>query len=443
MDKSSTKIRSLTVLIALSVCIFLPGCGLNTMISGNVSRNLRHSEILEHHYVGLAVYSLADHKMVFAQNADKYFTPASNTKLFTFYGGLKMIKDRLPALRYIERGDSLIFWGTGDPSFLQTKLKGNDAYQFLKQSNKQLFLANGRYLEGVYGKGWAWDDYNDYYLAEINELPVMDNLVSITVPQACAVIRPKLFRDSFVLDSSVKDAPYKVTRDFNGNRFRYPPTVPPAGFEQQVPYKVDLRITAALLADTLKRPVGLIGMEMPAEAKTVYGLHKDSVLKEMMLPSDNFIAEQLLLVYSDQLGKELSTEKAIDHIQRTYLSGLSAKPVWVDGSGLSRYNLVTPADLVSLLEMIYTEVGDRKRLFALLPAGGKTGTLKNAYPKTDQPYVFGKTGSLSNVYNQSGYLVTKKGRIYIFSFMNNNFVDPTSEVRKAMAGLMTELYNKF
>jgi D-alanyl-D-alanine carboxypeptidase/D-alanyl-D-alanine-endopeptidase (penicillin-binding protein 4) len=54
----------------------------------------------------------------------------------------------------------------------------------------------------------------------------------------------------------------------------------------------------------------------------------------------------------------------------------------------------------------------------MLPAGGKTGTLRNAYAKTDQPFVFGKTGSLSGVHNQSGYVFTKKGKMYLYSFLN-------------------------
>ena len=119
------------------------------------------------------------------------------------------------------------------------------------------------------------------------------------------------------------------------------------------------------------------------------------------------------------------------------------KPRWVDGSGLSRGNLFTPRDMVKLLELIYEEVKDKDRLFEMLPAGGKTGTLRNAYPKTDQPFVYGKTGSLSNNHNQSGYVVTKSGRTLIFSFMNNSFVLPTADVRKEMVRIVTYIHDNF
>lgn len=201
--------------------------------------------------------------------------------------------------------------------------------------------------------------------------------------------------------------------------------------------------TLTLLADTLKKNVGQVNIKMPANAKTIFNMKSDSVFKEMLLPSDNFIAEQLLLVYADRLGEELNATKVINKITTQYLSSLPDKPRWVDGSGLSRGNLFTPRDMVALLELIYKEVNDEQRLFRLLPAGGKSGTLKNAYPKTDQPFVFGKTGSLTANHNQSGYVVTKKGRTLIFSFMNNNFVQPTAEVRKEMVRIMTYIHDNF
>ncbi|MNL35245.1 D-alanyl-D-alanine carboxypeptidase/endopeptidase [compost metagenome] len=79
----------------------------------------------------------------------------------------------------------------------------------------------------------------------------------------------------------------------------------------------------------------------------------------------------------------------------------------------------------------------------MIPAGGRSGTLKNAYPKTDTPFVYGKTGTLSGVHNQSGYVLTKKGKTYIFSFMNNNYVVPTTEVRKEMVRIITYIHEKF
>jgi len=106
-------------------------------------------------------------------------------------------------------------------------------------------------------------------------------------------------------------------------------------------------------------------------------------------------------------------------------------------------NLFSPNDILILLQLIDKEVNNREKLFAMLPAGGKTGTLKNAYPKTDHPFVYGKTGTISNNYNQSGYLLTKKGRTLSFSFMNNNFVDPLKDIKQEMTRLITYIHDQF
>lgn len=442
MDKCITKYNTTLRIIIICSGLFLQACSTEQKIARQVQQKLQKNPALKHHYVGFALYSLEEKKMLGSQHADEYFTPASNTKLFTFYAGLKLIPDRMPAMRYIEKGDSLIIWGTGDPAMLQTRLQDRTAYEFLRQSNKKIFLATGRYTGGFYGKGWQWDDYNDYYQAEINEFPLMDNLVSFRSEKGVLNVLPQRFAPFVQTDSTLKETDFTIRRDFNTNLFRRPEAGAPANYEQQVPYKVDAALSVALLSDTLKKPVESLRRQMPPDAKTLFGLPADSVLKEMMLPSDNFIAEQLLLVYADRLGGALNADTAIAHIQKNYLTALPDKPRWIDGSGLSRYNLFTPRDLIVLLEMIYHEVGDQGRLFAMLPAGGNRGTLKNAYPKTDQPFVFGKTGSFSNNYNQSGYILGKKGKVYLFSFMNNNFVNATADVRRAMAEIIGFIHEK-
>jgi len=409
-----------------------------------ISKEFTKSAVINQYMVGFALYNPEDKKMVYRQNADKHFTPASNTKLYTLYASLKMIPEKMPALRYIERNDSLIFWGTGDPAFLQSELKDKSAYNFLSSSNKKLFYASGRYTGNFFGAGWTWDDYNDYYQAEINDLPMLDNTVWVKgKPGGGFSIIPKSFTSCFFADSTNTTGDFFVKRKLNTNEFDYKVVPTKANYAQQVPFKLNTATTLNLLADTLHKSVGLIKMKMPSDAKTLYGANRDSVLKAMLLPSDNFIAEQLLLVCGDKLSDTLSTEKTIQYVLKNYLSELPQKPRWVDGSGLSRMNLFSPDDMINVLNLIYKEINNPARLFDMLPAGGKIGTLKNAYPKTDTPFVFGKTGSLTGVHNQSGYILTKKGKTYVYAFMNNNFVVPTATVRNEMARIVTYIHNNF
>jgi D-alanyl-D-alanine carboxypeptidase/D-alanyl-D-alanine-endopeptidase (penicillin-binding protein 4) len=441
MEKINFKKLVLGCLVIMT-CLF--ACKPNQIISRKVSKEFKNSEMLSNYQVGFALYDRSEKQMIFQKDADKYFTPASNTKLFTFYAGLKIAPDSIPSLRYVEKGDSLIFWGTGDPSLLHTVLKGTNAIRLLQHTNKKLFFANGRYTGDFFGNGWSWDDYNEYYQPEISEMPLFDNVVLVTSKQAGEMlVAPRNFNSCFVIDSMSKAIKFSVQRDFLTNKFNYPLAKTTANYEQQIPFKTSTVMTLTLLSDTLKKEVQLINYALPSNAKTIYSSKSDDVFRQLMLPSDNFIAEQLLLTYADKLGIELSTPKVIAAIQEKYLTELPDKPKWVDGSGLSRGNLFTPRSLIKLLDLIYAEVNNQERLFSMLPAGGKTGTLRNAYAKTDTPFVFGKTGTLSGVHNQSGYIITKKGKLLLYSFMNNNYVQPTADVRKEMVRLVTYIHDHF
>ncbi len=84
-----------------------------------------------------------------------------------------------------------------------------------------------------------------------------------------------------------------------------------------------------------------------------------------------------------------------------------------------------------VLHRMYEEV-PRERLFAIFPAGGVSGTLKEWYAGDREPYIFAKTGTLSNNLCLSGYLQTRSGNLLIFSFMNNHFRQPSLEIKEGM-----------
>jgi D-alanyl-D-alanine carboxypeptidase/D-alanyl-D-alanine-endopeptidase (penicillin-binding protein 4) len=421
------------------------GCA-HQITKHKISRIFKKSTINQDHFTGFALYNQDKNKMIYEQNADKYFTPASNTKLFTFYTALQMLGDSLPGLRYVTTGDSLIFWGTGDPSLLHSTLKSTKAYELLKGSSRKLFYSDANFNGDFYGKGWPYGDYSDYYQAEITALPLEDNVAIITADaQGKLQIKPTYLKRYLQLDTSFHSEKYTVKRALFENRFSYPAGSVPTNFRQEIPWKTSPELTTALLQDTLQKPVGLIHLQMPASAKTLYSIDANAVYKQLLGPSDNFVAEQLLLVCSSTLpGRNLSTEAAITYSKKNFLKDLPDEPQWADGSGLSRYNLFTPRTLIALLQKIENKVGNKQKLHSLLPTGGVSGTLRNAY-KTDNgiPFVWGKTGSLANNHNQSGYLITRKGKKLIFSYLNNNFTRPTAEIRNEMVRVMTEIHNRF
>ena len=396
-------------------------------------------------FAGLAVYDPIKHKMLYAHNADRYFTPASNTKLFTFYTGLMILGDSVRGLTYYTAQDSLIFKGTGDPSLLNPDLPASDIIQFLRKRKEKLFYLPPANQEPYFGPGWSWDDYNDYYSVERSPFPIYANRVTFTQPKPSPLPKafPAYFQPKLSVDSTMEISSNRIKRNIATNDFAVPSRDRDQSFYQEVPIKYSTPLFMELLSDTLQRNITPID-HVPnsfAGPRIFFSIPSDSMYKRMLMVSDNFIAEQILLLAASKITDTLKTSIAIDYMQEHFLKDLPDRPVWVDGSGLSRYNLFTPRTLVRLLEKIKNKVGYEK-LFNFLPKGGSTGTLKN-YFTSNEPYIFAKTGSLSNNYSLSGFLKTKSGKILIFSFMNSNYTVPTSDLKKGMEKILVLIRDNY
>jgi D-alanyl-D-alanine carboxypeptidase/D-alanyl-D-alanine-endopeptidase (penicillin-binding protein 4) len=156
----------------------------------------------------------------------------------------------------------------------------------------------------------------------------------------------------------------------------------------------------------------------------------------MMYRSDNFFAEQTLLMVSSQVLGFMNDRKIIDSLLHGGLSGLPQTPRWVDGSGLSRFNLFSPRDFVWLLNQMKNQFG-MDRMERLLPTGG-SGTLGNYYAK-DSGYIYAKTGSLSGVIALSGYLISRQNHLLIFSILVNNHRGNTSAIRRGVEQFLEQV----
>lgn len=410
-----------------------------------ILKMLKSSAILNDHFTGFSLFDLGKRKMITGKNEDKYFIPASNTKLFTFYAGLMLLKDSIAGLHYIERGDSLIFWGTADPSFLDPQFKEQPVLEKLKSSGKKIYRAKGVFNGDFYGTGWTYDDYNEYYQPEMSDLPLYGNVVRFSRNSDGLQSFPAFIPGGLMKLQTVQTespARFRIKREIFSNVFQLPNSSAPTGFTQIIPFKVSDELIGDLMKQKIPAFSGNINYPKPSQTRIWNSISSDTLYKRMLLPSDNFIAEQILLNIAASKGMEVNTATVIDYVKKNFLADLPDKAVWVDGSGLSRQNLFTPRSMIRLCEKIYDEIGDQDRLFDLLPQGGKTGTLKNLF-KGDKPFVFAKTGSLSNNHNLSGYLITASGKKLIFSFMNNNFTRPTAEIRSEMEKLINEIHKKY
>jgi D-alanyl-D-alanine carboxypeptidase/D-alanyl-D-alanine-endopeptidase (penicillin-binding protein 4) len=419
------------IVVIASLTLFLTSCSSKKKIIGKQLDNYLSSSFYKNQFTGVLVIDANSKDTIYNQNSDKYFTPASNTKIFTLFAALKSLPEQVPALRYIQRRDTLYFEGTGDPSFLHPYLKDSTTLNFLK-NHANLVYINGNFKEDKYGPGWAWDDYQWYYSPERNAFPISGNVVmSYKNPQL--TVTPNYFRDSVI------EIIHERNRNENENIFYYPPQKTDT---LETPFLTSEATTIAILEQVMDKKVGT-RVEMPKGAKkTIYGIYSDSLYIRMMHESDNFIAEQLLLLSASEVKDTLNSQIIRSYLLDNELSDLEQQPKWVDGSGLSRYNLFTPQNMVAVLYKLYREIA-LERLYAIFPAGGVSGTLKNRFMGEKKPYIHAKSGSLSNNYCLSGYLETQSGKTLIFSFMNNHFTQTSTDVRLHLEFMLQTLRDTY
>jgi len=424
--------------MAILVMVFLASCKSASFHVGknSLDRYFESSEISKRSFSGLAVYDLQADKMIFNYNADKGFIPASNTKLLTYYTALQMLGDSIPAMEYCVVNDSIFFTGTGDPTWFYDTFDHTQSVAILADSSFDLNYIPRNMADYRFGRGWSWDDYMYDYSIEKSTFPIYGNRLSVYKPAGNkeVEIHPKSMDILVNFSSPEEKDGYEVERNEFSNNYFLKIQSDSVAVETAVPFIYSDELFVNLLADTLHRTVHIAGSFPDCDRRRTYDIPIDSVLAKILLDSDNFLSEQMLLVISSTLGDTLSTERVIELMEKGQLSDIADDITWVDGSGLSRYNLLTPASIISVLKKIYS-TQPHEKIFAMLPESGNTGSLKTSFIGLTGK-IHAKTGSMSGVYNLSGYLVTDSGKTLAFSFMNNNFKVPPSLIRQEMEKIL-------
>lgn len=183
------------------------------------------------------------------------------------------------------------------------------------------------------------------------------------------------------------------------------------------------------------RPGTFLG-DIPSDSLTVIGETLSPELSEIARMtnrrSDNFYAESLLRV----LAREKRGSASYDSCRDAANAALSrlAIPVStganiVDGSGLSRKNLLSPEFLCMFLHRMM-ETPECEKFISSLPRPG-VGTQAGRMRYEDasaRERVYYKSGSMDGVRCYSGYIVPSDGGkedTIIFSVMVNNYTGPT------------------
>lgn len=429
-----------------------------------------------HANIGAVVVSLADGDTLYRLNPARVFLPASNQKLLTGAAALEALG---PEYRFsttvwgsgqvrdgVLTGD-LIVRGGGDPTF-SGRLGEDPRAAMLAWADSLRARGITRVRGGIVGvdsifpgptlgSGWAWDDLQYGYAAEYGGLQFNEGVVTLQVVPSRAVGSPPVV---------VLDPPTQHVRIYNLATTAPPGSAvdlairrdaagPGVTVEGHIPVDtiavtrtVAVRNPTAFFLSAMRealREAGVTveGQALPAEewpvdrtgvVEALLFTHRSPPLSEilpaMMKPSQNQVAETLLLTVGRELrGEATATAGAavVDSMLRAW--NLPAGELrMADGSGMSRYNLVSPRLLAGLLVEMDRRT-ERELWRASLPMAGVDGTLEGRMREPPlRENVLAKTGTLSGVRSLSGYLTTTSGEPVAFSFLVDHHLRSATSV---------------
>jgi D-alanyl-D-alanine carboxypeptidase/D-alanyl-D-alanine-endopeptidase (penicillin-binding protein 4) len=412
-------------------------------------------------------------------NANHYFTPASNAKLFTASLALAELgpdyrwRTTLETSGHIDSNGTLdgnlVLVGRGDPNLSNREFPYGESVQVDGPPEKviadladQLVARGVKHITGGvvaddsyftyerYPPGWNIDDMTADYGAPISAIVIDDNDLEIDVVPGAgigdrATIQAVPWAAFYHLINHVTtvrrglDPQLSLSREPDSFDITVTGQVPEGSPTQQswIAIEQPARYAASLLKHLLvERGVTVDGgtwadhllpnqTPPPPPERELLAEHESPTLAEalryLMKVSQNLHAECLLRTVAHERTGVGSLENGLD-VEREFLArlGIDKDIMFFDGSGLSRYDLVTPRAVVTLLRYDARQSWGQV-LRDALPVAGIDGTLQNRMTHTlAAGRVFAKTGTLAHDNSLSGYATTLRGGHIVFSILANN-----------------------
>ncbi len=467
------------ILILFTILLFTSCSSSKLFVESSSYRELKskinslfEDTLFSHAHWGVLIKSLNTGETWYSKNSSKMFMPASNQKILTTAAALSVLgpdyKFRT-SLGFTEKitdgileGD-LVITSNGDPTisdrFFNSPVDlfnswADSLNSFGIYEIKGDIIGNDNLFDDErLGNGWSFDFLDAWYAAEIGPLQFNENVIDIRlVEDGDSILAiPNVHSSYFnivntvtLTDTGRNSVSYKRAYGTNNiivsGRLR-------KGFEA---FSVSPSISNPTLyyVSVLKEALEKNGIKVHGnvidvddiqggvwESKRIEILltHESPELKEilkgLMKRSQNLYAEtmtRLLGLEKNGLGTFENGLKVVED----FLKQVGIKPrsyKYSDGSGLTRYNYISPEQIVTILEYMYRS-DLKKEWMELFPIAGIDGTLSGRMKGTKaQDNVRAKTGTISAVRGLSGYLSTDEGEEIVFSFLINGHLRSTRE----------------
>ena len=349
--------------------------------------------------VGIIIYNPLTQDTIFQKNAFVSMTPASNTKLFTTATALSLLGGDFPLFTKIMTNDlnikngvingDIFIKGYGNSTFTVSDLEvmvNTIKSKGIRKITGRI-IGDDTYFDDVYFRGdWITDEVANVSLPPIS---------AIVIDRNREVTYKKIRRRMKSYTTNVSDPPLHAAK----------------------------LLREKLAAEGIE--VGGICMKGETPGNAVTLAESKIILRNLISlinkHSDNFLAECLFKTIgaesSKQQGNSFYSTQAITNFLEengVYLRGSSI----LDGSGISRFDQVTPISIAGILEKMYFDIANFEDYYKSLSIAGVDGTLRNRFTGTSaENNLHGKTGTLDGISSLSGYLTTAKGDDLIISII--------------------------
>jgi D-alanyl-D-alanine carboxypeptidase/D-alanyl-D-alanine-endopeptidase (penicillin-binding protein 4) len=431
--------------------------------------------LFSHAHWGVLIESLNTGEVWYQRNADRMFMPASNEKILTTSSALLNLgTDFKFTTKLVYTGQivdsvltgDLIVIGDGDPT-LYTKFFDEPTSLFrhwadtlktlgIKKIDGNIIGDDNYFDDRHIGNGWSFDGLDVWYSAEVGALQLNENYLDIKIfpPDSVnkpAAVLPNLFSEYYSIQNNLTVVDtgrtrINVSRPYGGNMIFLDGEVLAGSqpFERTPSLTNPTLFYVTVLREVLNnRGVEVAGESLDCDDIENYCIDSIAVnellvhqspklieiLKQLMKRSQNMYAETMVRTLGYQfkgLGSFRNGKEVVEETLEGF--GINADTyAFADGSGLSRYNFVSPQQIVKILKGMWRSEY-KEQWYDIQPIAGVDGTLRNRMKFTKaEGNVHAKTGTISNVRGLSGYVKTSSGEDVVFSFLINGHLLSSSD----------------
>lgn len=480
--------RSSAVGLALACSVLVSAQSVVPTASRSVDQ-LRHdidailgSSLLEHGFWGVVVRPVDRDETWYSTNGNKLMMPASSLKVLTLAVAAEKLgwdyryETKVFAVGNVGGGvlhGDLVVVGSGDPSLddwdgSATRLFGDWATQLkaagITAIDGRIVGDDNAFEDETIGLGWAWDDLPAGFAAGVGALQFNEANVQLRLGPGDAVGDKAIVTISpdfagLTVNNMIVTGPTGSAGVVNRHRLPGSPrlelrgSLPLHGRPYSQTASVDnptLYFVNALRAAIVADGIAVSGPAVDIDDLASPPSHDTRTpLITYQSPPLSMLATTMMKLSQNQFAEALfktvggGTAEAARAAERDVLQSWGIDPAGVivaDGSGLSRYNYITPDTMVGVLTHVARSDRLRAAYQSTLPIAGRDGTLELRMKATAaEGRAFVKTGSMNGVRTVAGYVQTADGQTIVFAIFANNFPNSSAVINAATDDIIVRL----